>query len=165
MSKELEPGRELDAIIAEKVMGLSVGWARFKYWHPHVAETKLDDPYWSLTAFPGIGLEQEKYTPQKNSDGKLIKSILADDFQEFGYLPTGQRILKFSTEISAAWNVVEKMYEKLGYHFCLSSYNGNKYWTAQFNKFELDVETHGIGSIDAPTAPHAICLAALKAIE
>ena len=72
---------------------------------------------------------------------------------------------QYSTNISAAWQVVEKMREK-GYMYDL------------FDCYE-DTETHGctfmipvepeideiVACEHAPTAPMAICLAALKAVS
>lgn len=97
---ELKPGRELDALVAEKVFGVDVG-----------------DIYYDST------------------------------MQEI----TNFSIPHYSTDISAAWEVVEKFGR---FDLIL---NGSGAWCAEF-----------YGSWDrsfGDSAPHAICLAALKAAQ
>lgn len=112
MGAVMAPGRELDALVAEKVLGYEIT--------------------------PG------GYT---------------------GYLPS------FSTDIAAAWEVVEKLRamnstlelyspgalvnDEMGIHAVE--------WQATFKSWEEPWGPHG-PSVEAQTAPHAICLAALKAV-
>lgn len=122
--KELKPGRELDALIAEKVMGL--------------------EPF----EFPTFKIE--------NQFDNAIAAIIADEYEK------RREPLPYSTKIEDAWQVVEKIkthknfvdfeirspnietMEGFDVRFCLGRGNKRAY---------------------ADTAPHAICLAALKAIE
>lgn len=101
----MKAGRELDALIAEKVMGIE----------PHI-----------------IGIEN-----------MMI------------YLP-------YSTDISAAWEVVEKMIsirpeKEPNAEFALVQ--RSKEWLCGYELYES-----WYCSASALTAPHAICLAALKAV-
>lgn len=112
----MKPGRELDALVAEKVMGL-VNCEKHKGSYCH--------------AFPE--------SPDKGGETK-----------------------PYSTDIAAAWEVVEKMIG-LGFTYEISF---NVRWDCQFF---LDGRTgngqddkHGAGNSE--TAPHAIALAALAAL-
>lgn len=116
----MNPGRELDALVAEKVMEL-----------------------------------------------KNIRKLNTEAIKDFVYdrpnLITGLHVIEdlvpeYSTDIAAAWEVVER----------LAEYHGNKcdldygeflegLWTVRFG--------FGNDSCSAETAPHAICLAALKVVE
>jgi len=93
----MEPGRELDALVAEKVMG----WTHYR--------------------------------------------------EEWGGV-VPDSISHYSTDISAAWEVVEKM----GPFTQLTAdiYNGITVWHCSFSV---------VDSVDAVTAPEAICKAALLA--
>lgn len=109
MSDELKPGRELDALVAEKVMGVK-------------------DPQ----MFPNFGAAVPRY----------------------------------STDIASAWLVVEKMRENIKDVLTLAGPSDETpKWWATFDK-----KWHGRASQNlfewesGDTAPHAICLAALKAV-
>ena len=65
----------------------------------------------------------------------------------------------YSTSISAAWEVVEKM-EKDGFNFFIESCKPAYDWWAQFAPRNKDTEFHS----EAPTASLAICRAALKTV-
>jgi hypothetical protein len=109
-------GRELDALVAEKIFGAKL-----------IANPFGTDPHCD---FPGRQL------------GK-----------EFGKLP------KFSTDIAAAWEVLEALKKRgamVHVHFTESQ------WMASWRKHN-DPPSLVISAF-AKTAPHAICLAALKAI-
>ncbi len=66
-------------------------------------------------------------------------------------------IRHYSTQISAAWEVVEKV-ERRGAHFMLESTGkkGANTWCAQFDPGE---------AVSADTAPLAICLSALMSVN
>ena len=66
-------------------------------------------------------------------------------------------LLKYSEDIKAAWLVVE--YMNIQNHLLSLNHRKNGEWDAVF-WYDSDKEAEGIGS----TAPHAICLAALKAV-
>jgi len=108
----MDAGREMDALVAEKVMGLRVEGS--------------------------ISLEL-RYTPQP----------------EYYASP----LLGYSTSISAAWEVVEKMWGEC-FRLMRFSHGEGKvalegpWWRAEFGLMKEFVE--------APTAPLAICRAALK---
>lgn len=110
----MAPGRELDALVAEKVMGA------------------------------------------------LNLRITVADWEEDMVLGNGDiwrtRVPDYSTSISAAWQVVEKL------DFCVVSRGGTV--AKEMGGWEVDCEMNGQHRrAFAATAPHAICLAALKAVE
>lgn len=113
----MKPGRELDALVAEKVMG-------FRVKREDVAGLAL----YAIVRWPPVPGEW-----------------LARD------LPP------YSTDIAAAWEVVEKMSVK----------NGVEIWRHQAGCWVMEIEI-GYNANDpieghGESAPHAICLAALKA--
>ena len=140
---ELEPGPELDALVAEKVMG----WKRLEPDTHH--------------KFGFYGSD-----PQRNPEG----TIFIGTQEEYGRLSVGGSWLLTnqwspSTSIADAWEVVEKMQSmnnQRDIHIeCLLDK-----WSVSMCHFERDGESMEWGdwTIDANTAPHAICLAALKAV-
>jgi hypothetical protein len=125
----MKPGRELDALIAEKVMG----------WGP-IEIDRNGNP---------VGINPDY--PSK------FKCHIVPNY---------------STDIAAAWTVVEKL--KLcvwpttdGRYLCLldqfSLEYGDEYWFGGSNVLE-NIERDWIAAV-AQTAPHAICLAALKTVK
>jgi len=122
---DLEPGRELDALVAEKVMG---------------AECSCDKP----TKEPG----------SSNPYG----------MQGFCDVHGGVGCPDYSTSISAAWEVVEKLCQHDKF---IQLTRGS--WNQKTNSWTTwIVEVDGPSSterVEAPTAPLAICRAALKAID
>lgn len=154
----MKPGRELDALIAEKVMGKQVGWQKFSHWHPGLSCLSFSKPSWSKIKFEGV-----KEIANERSNWR-------EEWQEYGYLCPNEilmgaiPILFYSTNIASAWEVVEQ----------LQTYN--PFWEADgFLEFELSPST-GMGGqrgwycnfgddttgAYADTAAHAICLAALN---
>lgn len=116
----MKPGRELDALIAEMVMG-------FEPW-------PVQDPMWECKAF------KARYVPY----GQAAKPCEPP---------------AYSTDIAAAWKVVEKvLFPSRMFDFEIWNTNGVRDWGASFNV--------GCGVVKAAgeSAPHAICLAALKAV-
>ena len=88
--------------------------------------------------------------------------------EKFARKRGGTRILEllcpaFSTDISAAWEVVEKL--RTDHIFSLEGEEHEKHrrnlWTARFLYEATDGGEYGAF---AASAPHAICLAALKAV-
>ena len=105
----MEAGRELDALVAEKVMG----WKDVN------------------TAWPSYG------SPPESPDG-------------------WREIPAFSTDIAAAWEVVEKLSgPNVVDDFRLAYWGGC--WRAEFQSMIFQY-------CEAPTAPQAICLAALRVL-
>lgn len=141
---ELKPGRELDALVAEKVMGLQVETDPLKY-------------------FSGAAVAEHV---EHFGKYRRVESISGGaDIPLFWKLP------HYSTDISAAWEVVEwfrKNKKALGFSFDVhwldpdwrienydTGYSGYLYRGWKEGQ-EFDVQSS--------TFPHAICLAALKAV-
>lgn len=134
----MNPGRALDALVAEKV----IGW---KYW-------RSKHGHWIIYAPDGRSLEPlfgnmpPAYNPttgKKLPDPEWWEGC--DDIHEY------------STDIKAAWEVVEKIGTNF---FTLSSgFTINHKWDASFSV------KHGHPKALGDTAPHAICLAALMVAE
>lgn len=125
----LKPGRELDALIAEKVMGFKV------------CTCELDKRLESLAR------HNEKIKLDTAAARTPVVCVYCEAPQLF--------INHYSTDLKAAWEVVEKIQCR---HFCVSwhldPYSFTRAYKAEFQ----------IGSSNGETAPHAICLAALKAV-
>ena len=132
--ERLSPGPELDALVAERVIGLE-----HRDWAPYCTAEG-----WHVIDSPACF--------EENPDGTLIDP---DEFPSC--LPC------YSTNIAHAWEVVAAIAERLG----LIGHNGftlvfsedcgkNRTWYCEFPEPWVSAE--------ATTAPHAICLAALKAV-
>lgn len=111
MSGELLAGRELDARVAEKVMG----------WKP---ETFEGQPWW------------------RDAEGCPWASC---------------EVPRYSTSIAAAWQVVEK----LGGYALMERMSTSGLWLVAFGTSGARTNSESYGE----TAPLAICLAALAAME
>lgn len=127
----MKPGRELDALIAEKVMGWTFN---------HCFEQC------SNKAFQRCNYCLETTTEMDPLDPKCL-----------GYKP-------YSTDISAAWEVVEK------FKWIRLMHGHSGYWSVLIRIYSgsslLEKKEVIISEIDrCKTFPHAICLAALKAVE
>lgn len=116
----MKPGRELDALVAEKVMGLS-------YY-----------PVWT------------------NSYGQHVPHAVFDKGVKQNVVTCGY-LKPYSTDIAAAWEVVEKFN---GLYIGESESDPGRHWWQFVDSNEQDSY---IGA-EGKTAPHAICLAALKAV-
>lgn len=114
----MNPGRELDALVAEKVMGLLVS----------------RDSAWERA------YEQEDDLVETTQDRRLRRTLQP-----------------YSTDIAAAWEVVEKL-ELLdrGWQLCQSQRGWGIGHSSVGDEWDWVVR--------AKTAPHVICLAALKAV-
>lgn len=142
--EEMKPGRELDALIAEKVMGLNVQSS---------PETSGGD------GSPGnrmlIGSKPVYYDEPR---GSIVRGF-------------GKDIPPYSTSIAAAWEVVEKLdlFSKFYLHkIPKGEWAGmNGYYKIQ--SYEMDKmgslgEWSHFTFAEGETAPHAICKAALAAV-
>lgn len=115
----MSPGRALDVLIAEKVMGLEVQKDRI------------------VRGFMGVALDLPS----------------SEDPVEFFIGDTNKRVLKYSTDIEAAWMVVEKSNILRDYLL----YQHHDGWI---------IQSHSeIPFCEGWSAPHVICLSALKAVE
>jgi hypothetical protein len=116
----VKPGRDLDALVEERVMGRTLRG-------PRRADT-LSFPLKAGAVFHDLPAEEPP---------------------------------PYSTSIEAAWELVEHLGEHRGFWFRLekqASLPG--LWFAAFREAGLDDEDTAV----SVTAPHAICLAALKAV-
>lgn len=126
-------GSEMDALIAEKVMG----WM----W---VYKTG-----WELAGYPVFD--------------KLPFDAIEYDDSDYAITP-------YSTDIAAAWQVVEKVFDNFAAWMTVGNnpdfmrYRGKYFSTVHGGKLEYDSPSCNI-TCYADTAPLAICRAALKAIE
>ena len=138
---------ELSALVAEKVFG----WRRYKlHGRPgHRERIKLRDGRMAT----------------KDADEKAEHDIIeSPDSQIKIYLCCGawgrcaeHDLSRWASSIADAWEVVEK----LGCGLTLESFGlGCREFSAGFWKHDQAQWVHG----EAPTAPHAICLAALRAV-
>ncbi len=122
--EDLKPGRGLDKLIAEKVMG----WTEIK-------TEVIPETGWDL------------YGVNSKGEGDFL-------------------IPDYSTDISAAWEVVEKLIS-IGYMVDIQTHT--RFHQVQLEKLVGETDSGGIWqggeSIEGQSAPHAICLAALKAIQ
>jgi len=138
--ESMPAGRDLDALVAEKVIGISVKW--------------LDC---------GDGRFPYKQTTLARNN-QLMKS---------GDTPVGLRpegdIPEYSTDISAAWEVVEKIKDNPKYggdfavHFMRSPYRKPPSWWAGFYSSDYD-NCFQFPWSEAETAALAICRFALLSI-
>lgn len=100
--------------------------------------------------------------------GSEIELLISDHVLKLSTLEWNRRFFnnrtKFSTDIAAAWEVVEKMREKFGYRIFndVSSKIG-QCTTANFynNRIPDKISVY----VSAETAPLAICRAALLAVQ
>jgi hypothetical protein len=118
---QLEAGPELDALIAEKVMG----WT-------------------GVEKSNNVGWELQGYPPNPKKLHRAGGAHLVPDY---------------STEIPAAWLVVEK----LGFLFTIGRQT-NGYIVVIYSNNPNLTQTDGCGIGGAKTAPLAICRAALKTV-
>ena len=129
MTDTLPVGRELDALVAENVMGCRVKWRTYGL--------KGRYPYCDCVGHAGVHND----TDEQNDD----------------------MLASYSTDISAAWQVVEKVGLFHRYGDCLTYDHDSKKW--QIGKYWREYDGVALDvTVDADTAPHAICLAALKAV-
>jgi hypothetical protein len=140
-----EAGRELDALVAEKVMG----WRWFHFLNkcylipPRNTATGFD-PANTLRHWDGEGKEG---TPD-------LEWTTLTNYPNF-------RLRHYSTDIAAAWEVVEKD-DGWGFDWTLTRWMASsKPWACVAYRVADGEAFSGM----AATAPHAICLAALKAVD
>jgi hypothetical protein len=117
---DLQPGRELDALVAEKVFG-----------------ALISDPI-----FAGSMIYQGKDNQGKDK-GFAVSGTIED-------------VPHYSTDIAAAWEVLEKVREQVpDFGFGIDDKPG------EFRTYAVRIGDCMATSI---SAPHSICLAALKAV-
>ena len=122
----MKPGRELDALAAEKVMG------------------------WRKKTFPGGG---GGFTAWVDENEKVMKLISNSTMSETCYRCD---YFRPSTDIAAAWEVVEKMSEQWPQYQLAKIEDG---WSVMWG-----FDGYGWPEATGKTAPEAICKAALLAV-
>jgi len=163
----LPAGRELDALVAERVMGLSL------IPHRDFAKTRVAARYVSstgpvfvltdetrVTVPPGDGLKQPEGTSDWNDRyfffiAQYLGGRIDDEVNRYRLDPK-----PYSTSIAAAWEVVEKLSDKLDFYWSLVRESPES-WAVYEDPRDLGFyPAIGWGN----TAPLAICRAALKAV-
>lgn len=137
---ETDAGREMDALVAEKVMGIT----------------------WDTTRCRWCGWPLREKVEDGCVPGNCSLRPLPDP-------PMADIIAPYSTSISAAWEVAEKMKELFpGYTVEVGWYHEEEAnpatpggWTAMIEGDDRIIYNRPA----APTAPLAICRAALTAVE
>lgn len=130
----MKPGRELDALVAEKVMGLVL------------------QPI-TVVDYKGVHTEP----------GSVVKDYTAPDGRKCRSV---KECPHYSTSIADAWLVVEKLQCQGhdGKWFFRLDYDCVETWDCAFYKESTCDGGYPEQWATALTAPHAICLAALKAV-
>lgn len=136
----MQAGREMDALIAEKVTG----------WKAQHLPGKCDGKYFIRCGACGAYGHGNCYG---NGEGQIqIKCGEHVSCWEKAELPA------YSTEIAAAWKIVEKMHMTV--YTPGSSYSSGEY--DSFSRGLYAAETQDGENGDGDTAPLAVCRAALK---
>jgi hypothetical protein len=141
-------GRDLDALVAEKVFGychecVAIGKA-FKRSDPEVKALIRTKARYCAVIYVG-----EEGDLRADGERQWYCGLHDKRWWESAVKP-------YSTDIVAAWEVVEKF----DYH---EVYGGNGYWKWYLQHTHADAPG-GFGEGEAPLAPLAICRAALKAV-
>jgi len=143
---DLRPGRELDALVAERVMGCTL-WRR-----DEALQTAKD---------------QKEYEAARRKDEFRCE---CPGLPHHESNDDGESWLKaYSTDIAAAWEVVDAVKTNDGENGIYDYPRGEsvelRYLVAQ-KIWSVTMRVNGGGYVnaDADTAPHAICLAALKVV-
>lgn len=122
----MKPGRELDALIAEKVMGLELKQPKGVAWRENTWVYAIND---------------------FRDSGPMY--VVDCDF--------------YSTDISAAWEVVDNLrYRKIPISIAHVFFPAEERW--EYIAKAENVQPYGFEFATSDSAPHAICLAALKAV-
>lgn len=155
---EMQAGRELDALVAEKVMGFRVSW-----WSLHLIPDPKSPPTreWRHGPF-SVGEFARGYGAEVlvvGDDGDMPTQEMFDGEKWLG-------ILRYSTDMAAAWEVVDALVAK---GFFISLDNHSEYWVCWFSRepdLVSDNTAEGDRTTDGAESPAlAICLSALKAME
>jgi len=135
--EDIKAGRELDVLVAEKVMN-----------------DKGITYYAILTKY---GKEISQAATTFHADGLMRSLFGASRYEKrIRYIP-------YSTDIAAAWQVVEKMQKKYVINIEVDCEN---IWVEIWRDSTDEPSNYKqVADESADTAPLAICLAALKAIE
>ncbi|MFA6315711.1 MAG: hypothetical protein WC648_05090 [Candidatus Paceibacterota bacterium] len=138
----MEAGRELDGLVAEKVMGYAVKRVTRKIGNTGNLKTgETHDVY-----------DTDWYLLETNGETMMVHGPLMH-----GYGPA--RVAHYSTDIAAAWQVAEAMRIAIVPEMVFHQKPSIDGFSAR-----VCSQNHPEGRAWAKTAPLAICLAALKAV-
>ncbi len=172
----MEPGRELDAWVAEKVMGViptmpdpfgitmetrlsKMEWSqRARKFFDRAKFTRFGDMF--KDGYPILIAQILKY----KGVGRITAYEVIDSLNEWcerNHPP--EEPPKYSTDIAAAWEVVEKLRAFKHPEDSAASFVVEVYWEGGYIAGWTWHEAV-YGMCRAETAPHAICLAALEAV-
>lgn len=130
----------MDCRVAEKVMGWGDPWS---------------EPYYSDWRGAGIYMTKEcRVRPDVHARGKLPRRL--DEC-----LAAFQEVPEYSTRIEHAWRVVERLTKT----YTVSLYVTDDECEATVMRLTPDPSEVIEAEAEAKSAPHAICLAALQAVE
>ena len=155
---EMQAGRDLDSLVAENVMG----WTRKRKY-----QKTFPNGYNHYLYAPG-----EDISPRgscfvyMSNNGRLI---LANDGSEGSCnSPIPPCVPQYSTNIAAAWEVLSR-FNGTSFHLSFHQrYEGPEPWSVQLWVVFAERKDEAMAKkLEArgKTAPHAICLAALKAVD
>ena len=143
----MKAGRELDCAVAERVMGLRV--VRLGYWGNSPSDDEGDWREHMHESPEQVEIGMDWFEKAKaHSVG-----VYYCDMKKCEAIP--DYLAHYSTDIAAAWQVVEKC-AQYGVWTVWETHDG---WNAG-----QMMDHHCVSEAMADTAPHAICLAALKAV-
>ena len=149
MIDELKAGRDTDALVAEKVMGYRwLRWYELAYESPDGLRRTLTNVEGWLT--PPDYVECDLTKPEEMAlpaEGPIMEG------------PYGRGLVDFcpSTDIAAAWMVVDKIHDmQPKFRLEAQPFVRPRVWWC---------ELYGTGVVEASTAELAICIAALKYVE
>lgn len=134
MNPRMSAGREMDALVGREVMGFAV----YRY-----DKDRAENCYFML-----MDADFNPVVPGRAGERKTEQDAWGD-------CPA------YSTDIAAAWQVVEKLSEQHGvtlYRFADEPIGETEIWHCRF----IPMAAY---SVTASTAPLAICQAALRAVE
>jgi len=149
-AKQKQASRDLDAEIAV-LMGYPVS-----YWSIHAINSaqEVEGKEWrhglfSMRAFSENRFPTEVYLADDKGDMPAQLMLV----EGLGWV----NIPRYSTDISAAWEVVEKM-RQLKHGVVIADTCGQAPWVVDFDNGQLDA------TVENESLPLAICLAALKCV-
>lgn len=150
---ELQAGRELDVLVAEKVMGLEIFSRNWPVQHFSDDTCEIAPEDWE-TKQPG------RWGRQRDAVWKYRgRNIHGEEYSGLGRVP------EYSTDIDAAWQVLEKFSEREYGKVRLTGSYYHGWYCSIFWGPGLDGEGETPEPVFGATAPEAICRAALKAVE
>ena len=142
----MKPGRALDALVAEKIFGWV--WIRSLAHYPPPRGRE-----WQRELCPGDKV------PKPSEAGDWLPAHGDEPANETTQIWEGS-IPRYSTDIAAAWQVLEHL-KTLGDYpeeVLMLSWNPRSDWWVHSERYPRSIE------VNAETAPLAICLAALAAV-